>query len=133
MTIEQNKKIARRLIEGLGSNGDAEAFDLLNKDLVWTVMANSKSFPIAGDMSKPQFIEHFEEFRRATPQGLTIAVTGITAEGDRVAIEAESVARLQNGNRLTQVYHFLIEIRESSIIRVREYLDTAHAVDMFKE
>ncbi|KKC26661.1 nuclear transport factor 2 family protein [Sphingomonas sp. SRS2] len=131
MTIEQNKRTARRLVESLGNNGDTDAFDLLDTELVWTVMADSGSFPVAGDMSKSQFIDHFEGFRNALPEGINVVVTGMTAEGNRVAVEAESTAVLANGNRLNQVYHFLIEIEGSSITRVREYIDTAHAVRVF--
>lgn len=131
MTIEENKQIARRFIDGLGTKGDTEVYDLLDEGLVWTVMADSKSFPLGGDMSKGQFIDHFQGFRNALPEGMKLVVTGVTAEGDRVAIEAKSTAVLANGNELNQVYHFLLEIENGSITRVREYMDTAHAVRIF--
>lgn len=126
MTVESNKKIARALVESLGSDRNDALSRLLHEEALWTVMANSASFPVTGDMTKAQFLGHMQRFRQVVPNGLQIAVTGVTAEGDRVAIEAESSATLMNGNVMSQVYHFLFEIRSGKIYRAREYIDTAH-------
>ena len=126
MSVESNKKIARALVEGLGSDRNDAFSSLLHEDALWSVMANPASFPVTGDMTKDQFLEHMQRFRQAVPNGLQIAVTGVTAEGDRVAVEAESSATLMNGNVMSQVYHFLFEIRSEKIYRAREYIDTAH-------
>jgi ketosteroid isomerase-like protein len=126
MSVESNKKIARALVEGLGSDRNDAFSGLLHEEALWSVMANPASFPVTGDMSKTQFLEHLRRFRQAVPNGLQIAVTGVTAEGNRVAIEAESSATLLNGNVMNQVYHFLFEIRGEKVYRAREYIDTAH-------
>lgn len=126
MSVESNKKIARALVESLGSDRNDTLSGLLHEEVLWTVMANSASFPVAGDMGKGQFLEHMRRFRRAVPDGLQITVTGVTAEGDRVAVEAESSATLMSGNVMNQVYHFLFEIRGEKVYRAREYIDTAH-------
>jgi ketosteroid isomerase-like protein len=128
MSVELNKKIARALVEGLGADRNDALSGLLHDEAQWSVMANPASFPVTGVMSKTQFLEHMQRFRQAVPNGLEIAVTGVTAEGDRVAIEAESSATLMNGNVMSQVYHFLFEIRSEKVYRVREYIDTAHGV-----
>ena len=36
-----------------------------------------------------------------------LILTGITAEGDRVAIEAQGYAKLKNGKTYENLYHFL--------------------------
>ncbi|MFE9686200.1 nuclear transport factor 2 family protein [Streptomyces sp. NPDC002701] len=133
MSIERNKEIAHRMVEGFSAEGDINAtFSLLQEDAVWTVMANPASVPHAGGMPKEQFIEHITNFRSSTPDGLRMIVTGVTAEGDRVAVEAESTGTLSNGNTLNQVYHFLFEIKNHKVTAVREYIDTAHAVAVFR-
>lgn len=126
MSVESNKKIARALVEGLGSDRNDAFSNLLHEEALWRVMANPASFPVTGDMNKTQFLEHLQRFRHAVPSGLQIAVTGVTAEGDRVAIEAESSATMMNGNVLSQVYHFLFEVKGEKVYRAREYIDTAH-------
>jgi uncharacterized protein len=126
MSVESNKEIGRALVEGLGSDRNDALSSLLHEEALWRVMANPASFPVAGDMNKTQFLEHMQRFRQAVPNGLQIAVTGVTAEGNRVAIEAESSATLMNGKVMSQVYHFLFEIRSEKVYRAREYIDTAH-------
>ncbi|MDQ0775380.1 ketosteroid isomerase-like protein [Streptomyces aurantiacus] len=133
MSIERNKEIAHRMVEGFSADGDInETFALLREDAVWTVMADPASVPHAGGMPKGQFVEHITNFRGSTPDGLRMVVTGVTAEGDRVAVEAESTGLLSNGNTLNQVYHFLFEIKDDKVTAVREYIDTAHAVAAFR-
>jgi uncharacterized protein len=51
----------------------------------------------------------------------------VTAEGDRVAVEAESHAKMKSGKLYQNKYHFLLTIRDGKIQGVKEYLDTAHA------
>ncbi|UCM90430.1 nuclear transport factor 2 family protein [Streptomyces marincola] len=132
MSVEQNKEIARRLVQGFSVDGDIdETFALLHEDAVWTVMAHPASFGASGDMSKAQFVEHMKGFRAVTPNGLRMTVTGVTAEGDRVAVEAESSGTLGNGKTFGQVYHFLFEIRDGKVMVAREYLDTARGAAVF--
>lgn len=131
MDIEQNKRIARELVQCLGSDHGESAFDHLHEGASWTVMAQPGSFPVSGGMSKVEFVEHIKRFHRSIPGGIRINVTGMTAEGCRVAVEAESIATMPNGRTLNQVYHFLFEIENGKVCRAREYMDTAHGVAVF--
>jgi ketosteroid isomerase-like protein len=55
----------------------------------------------------------------------------VIAEGDKVAIEAESSGDLKNGRKYRQRYHFKLELRDGKISAVREYLDTHHVWDVW--
>ncbi|HWM44217.1 MAG TPA: nuclear transport factor 2 family protein [Burkholderiales bacterium] len=59
--------------------------------------------------------------------GLRMTVKGMIAEGDKLALEAESYGELKNGRVYNQHYSFVIEFRGGKISAVREYLDTQHA------
>ncbi len=48
MGIEQNKRTARELVEGLGSAHEDRTFDHLHDEALWTVMAHPDSFPSRG-------------------------------------------------------------------------------------
>ena len=61
------------------------------------------------------------------PEGLHFRVTGITAGGDRVAVEAESEGHHQNGRTYHNQYHFLFILRDGKIVQMKEYLDTMRA------
>ena len=62
----------------------------------------------------------------------TIEVTGVTAEGDRVAIEGTGRGRLRNGRDYDDSYHFLMIVRDGRVLSVREYMDSAHVADVFE-
>jgi uncharacterized protein len=62
---------------------------------------------------------------------LAITPLAMTAEGARVAVEAESFAELTNGRVYRNRYHFLFELADGKIASVREYMDTGHAYATF--
>jgi hypothetical protein len=55
----------------------------------------------------------------------------VTAEGDRVAIEAETRGTLPDGRVYTNMYHYLFTFRDGLVWRVKEYLDTQSAAEFF--
>jgi len=85
------------------------------------------SFPLSGTMTKAKFCELFGNVGGSTEGGLRITPKGITAEGDRVAVEAESYAKLKNGRTYQNQYHFVFVVRDGKVQQVKEYMDTMHA------
>ncbi|WP_100521025.1 nuclear transport factor 2 family protein [Mycobacteroides abscessus] len=56
----------------------------------------------------------------------------ITAQDDRVAIEAEGDAtNPANGRRYRNLYFILMRIREGKVVLYKEYQDTLHIYDVF--
>ena len=55
----------------------------------------------------------------------------MVAEGDKVAVEAESYAKTVTGGVYNNHYHFLITVRDGQIAGVKEYMDTLHAKQVF--
>jgi hypothetical protein len=66
-----------------------------------------------------------------TNRALRIVPLSMIAEGDRVAVEAESFAELTNGKVYNNRYHFFFELADGKVTKVREYMDTAHAREIF--
>ncbi|MDB5675571.1 MAG: hypothetical protein JWM65_2553 [Sphingomonas bacterium] len=62
---------------------------------------------------------------------LRITPTNMIAEGDKVAVEAEGLATMTSGRVYAPRYHFLFEIADGTVLRVREYMDTMHAWETF--
>jgi ketosteroid isomerase-like protein len=62
---------------------------------------------------------------------LKITPTAAIAQGDKVAVEAEGYAELNDGRVYNPQYHFLFTIKDGSILEVKEYLDTQHAYETF--
>lgn len=63
--------------------------------------------------------------REKTGGTLKFEVDAITAEGDRVAIEARSTATLVNGQPYANTYVFVLRLRDGQIASVREHYNAA--------
>jgi ketosteroid isomerase-like protein len=81
--------------------------------------------------SKTELAEAMARADGIFKQAVQVTIKGITAEGDRVAIEAEGYVPVVNGKIYNNYYHILFEFRGDRIIAVREYLDQKHADEAF--
>lgn len=61
--------------------------------------------------------------RQATGGTLRFTIDSITAEGDRVVIEAHSTATLHTGTAYANTYVFVLRLREGRIASVREHFN----------
>jgi len=64
------------------------------------------------------------------PDGLKLTIKDMTVDGERVAVEAESLGTRIDGKIYHNSYHYLIIVRDGLICERREYLDTIHAREM---
>ena len=126
-----NKNVARDFFTRF-SAGDIEgALALMTDDATWLIPGKPERMPTAGLYSKERIRKLFYTMLKQLESGLQLTVKSIVAEGDRIALEAESSGDLKNGRRYRQQYHFLLEFRNGKICAVREYLDTQHAHDVW--
>jgi ketosteroid isomerase-like protein len=86
--------------------------------------------PRSGEISK-----RLEAIKAATARYYSappeFTVTGVTADGGRVAVEATSHATLTNGRVYHNTYHFLVQFDGNSVRAVREYSDTKHVSEVW--
>ncbi|MCI0710487.1 MAG: nuclear transport factor 2 family protein [Chloroflexi bacterium] len=127
MSIEHNKATTRELFARFTEGNLDGIMDLLTEDATWLVPGNRDDFPTAGLYNKERIGRLFNAMLNQLPDGLKMTVTGMVAEGNKVAVEGESHGDLTNGRIYKQKYHFLMEFRDGKICAVREYLDTQHA------
>jgi hypothetical protein len=127
MGIEQNKQLARDFIEAISKGDVATISSSFHDDgQCWTI----GSMPISGHFKKDQITASANRVLDLFPDGLKITIQRMTAEDDRVAIEATSKARHANGKNYANVYHFLMRVKDGKILEWNEYLDTMHANDV---
>jgi ketosteroid isomerase-like protein len=124
MGIEDNKKTVERFLDALSNSRVDELVGMLSDKATWWVAG---TFPLSGTMSKQKFSELIGGIGNEIDGHLSVKPKAWTAEGDRVAVEAESYAKLKNGKVYNNFYHFVFEVRNGKIDAVREYLDTEHA------
>ena len=67
------------------------------------------------------------------PEGLQVIIKDLTVEGERVAVEAETLGTRADGKVYNNRYHYLVIVRDGMICERREYLDTIHANELLCE
>lgn len=114
-TTEANKALVHRYLQAV-RDGDIETIEALqHPNVKWWVLGR-------GELSR-------DEFNKAVRSGLlsaqerSVTLTGLTAEGERVAYEAEGEYRFAD-RVYRNNYHNLLVIREGLIVEGREYMDT---------
>jgi hypothetical protein len=122
-----NKAVARKFFDYLQA-GDAEGLLSIYADgfTCWT----AGSLPFSGTHPRDEVAAMVTGVAGVFPKGWTFTVRAMTAEGDRVAVEAECLGEHVSGKTYAQRYHFLFVIRDGKIHEMREYFDTMHANDV---
>ncbi len=127
MGIEQNKKIVTDFFAHFGESKDvAGGMAMMAEDGTWWIGGKPELLALAGTKSKLEMTAILNGLVPVLKHGLPITIRSMIGEGDKVAVEAESYGEHPNGRIYNNEYHFLIELREDKILRVREYLDTQH-------
>jgi len=129
MSVESNTELVKRYFACMRSFDRAGAEALLADDFAQFVPSPSPKFSTPKGKAETlammdgvaQMFERFE-----------LTLKGITAQDNRVAVEAESLGVLKpNGKTYNNRYHFLFEIENGRIASLKEYCDTAHAAETF--
>jgi ketosteroid isomerase-like protein len=121
MSTDQNKATALKMVATLGAGAPDRS--LLTDDAVWWA-------PGRGEFGNEAFLKIAGSFAGMFKSPSKITVFGVTAEGDRVAVEAEGHAELTNGKVYRNRYHYLFIFRDEKICEVRLYNDTKHAAEI---
>lgn len=129
MSIEANKAIVSDFFRRISAADVSGALDLLAEDATWQLPGKPGSTPVVGVRSKAQMARLFQNMMQGLKHGMQMTVQSLTAEGDRVSVEAESRGELQNGRVYNNQYHFLMTLADGKIRVVHEYYDTQHAIE----
>jgi ketosteroid isomerase-like protein len=129
MSLDANKRLVRDFLDHYAHARYDAALAMLAPDSRWWIPGHPQEFPAAGWADKATVERRLAANLKLLPHGIEIIVGDMTAEGDRVAVEAESKATLVDGTLYHNRYHFLFVVREGRIHAVKEYLDTLHVMN----
>lgn len=122
MTAAQNRETALKAVASLGGGKpDSSCF---TPDAQWWV-------PGIGTFSHQEFLAVADLFTANLVGGQSkLTVLGVTAEGDRVAIEAISDGLLKNGKPYNNSYHYLFVFAGDKICMSKLYHDTKYVAEV---
>ncbi len=117
-----NKATATRFLQAFGA-GDAAALKTLVTADIKVVTKGS------ADISMTHDYDTIMRLCAAFPQitssgGIRFEFLNLTAEDDRVAVEAKGFSTEITGKQYNNEYHFLIFFRDGKVCLMHEYLDT---------
>jgi ketosteroid isomerase-like protein len=126
-----SESIIRKYVAALQA-GDT---DMIRKsfaeDATWTIRAGR--LPISGTWTgRDAIIDEFlaEAMAHYEPGSISLEITGMIAEGDRVVLEWTSRARTREGRTYENGCIGVFTISAGKIQRVREYMDTLYASEV---
>lgn len=122
MSIEANKSVVRAFIDSL-CRADPDR-SLVAKDAVWWI-------PGRGHISRDAFFDLAAGVNALFTGPPVMKITAVTAEDDRVAVEAEGRAELKDGRLYENTYHFLFYVRDGLIREAREHNNSAVPAALF--
>ncbi|MBP8232154.1 MAG: nuclear transport factor 2 family protein [Rhizorhabdus sp.] len=130
MTTEANKALIRDFLEAF-SSGDVDRLKtMMTDDGTWWVSGSIEG--MSGSYGRDPLADLLRAVKPVYKEGsLRITPTSMIAEADRVAVEASCEEELADGRIYANRYHFLFEIADEKVQRVKEYMDTLHAKETF--
>ncbi len=97
--------------------------DLMADDLQWHIIGST---PISGTFaSRAEFQAVVARLLERLDGPLQVSVRRMTADGDRVAVEFDSVAPVKAGGEYAQSYCWVLQVADGRIRSGTAYLDTA--------
>ena len=124
--IEKNKQLVVEFMEAFSSLDFDRFLSMMAEDGTWEIMGDGV---MSGLFSKAEFAEAARGSVNIYPEGIQLEVRGLTAEGERVAMESVGSAKTIDGRDYNNVYHQLFVIKNGKIKEVREYLCSKLAND----
>lgn len=129
-STEANKAAITSFLEVFSAGNVEKILEGLTDGVTWWVSGRLEG--MSGSYDKAGFGKLIDGVADVYVSPLRITPISMVAEGDKVAVEADSYAELKDGRVYDPRCHFLFEVApDGRIATVHEYLDTKHAYDIF--
>ena len=123
--IERNKEVVLRFLEATGRNDAQTVAACVDPDGVSVAKGTSKfKGPRRFGLN---IADTIEAFKKIIPSGLRYRICSVTAEDDRVVVQAEGDALTHDGRPYCNEYCFVCTVKDGKLVRVDEYFCTKMA------
>ena len=127
---QRNKLLIESFWKEFSSGNYEGALKMMSENATWWVAGKTL---LSGKYSKEEFTNLLSGVSSQAPNGIKVLPSSMTAEANRVSMEATSYAEISNGKTYQNEYHFMFTIEHGEILTVKEYLDTEHVTEVFGE
>lgn len=119
--LQRNVAAVTAFIDAMNRGDVAAIVEAYAEDGVLTTMGHTL---ISGTFDKATVTAAAGSIFEVFPQGIVFEVHRMTAQEDRVAVEASSRGMHISGREYRNHYHFLARLRDGKLIEWKEYCDT---------
>jgi ketosteroid isomerase-like protein len=120
MSAEANKQAVRQWFAAVNRGDEQAILAQLTDDFRFKAMARSPVW-LKYDWSGQEFAAAPKSMSTLLKTAIQMEIVGLIAEGDNVAVEAQTDVEMVNGKRYDNAYHFVFAFRDGLISQVREY------------
>jgi uncharacterized protein len=129
MSAQGNKQVVERYFAAVNSGNEEDILACITDDFVFQSMPRNPQW-LRYRWNREQFAATPKLMSSTMNKPIQMRLLGMTAEDDRVCVEADSHGELKNGKVYENSYHFLFRFKDGKIAEVKEYSCsyTAHSV-----
>jgi ketosteroid isomerase-like protein len=132
MSTEENKRVIAGYFEAFNRQDREAMLSLIDDKYTFRSMTRFPEW-LLRPWNKWQFASAGFVQSSLMKKPIRVTVVGMTAEGNKLAVELTSYGEMKNGKIYDNAYHFLFELRDGKIIDAKEYCCSALAADVFGE
>ena len=130
MSIERNKQVVRDWFAAVNAGDEAAILAMTSEDFTFLTMARGPE-RLLYNWDREQFAKVPSSMSQVLVSPIQLQINAMTAEGERVAVEAETDSTMLSGKRYNNAYHFVFKLRDGKFTEVREYSCSFTAQDCF--
>jgi len=120
MSTEQNKQTVRNWFAAVNEGREDDILAMTTEDFQFRTMARQPEW-LLYNWDRNEFAKVPSTMSQLMTSPIQLRIVDITAEGDRVAVEAETDSQMLSGKRYNNAYHFVFKLRDGKFYEVREY------------
>lgn len=120
MSIDGNKQVVRDWFAAVNCGDEAAILAMTTEDFSFLTMARGPE-RLLYNWNREQFAKVPSSMSQVLTAPIQLQINDMTAEGDRVAVEAETDSMMLSGKRYNNAYHFVFKLRGGKFYEVREY------------
>ena len=131
MGAAENKQLVHDTFAALNAGNSEKFFSHLSDDIRWTIIGTTKySHTYTG---KADIVERLFTPLTAQLDGfITNTILNTVAEGDYVVLQTQGKSQTKTGKSYNNTYCLVIQLQNSKIQQITEYLDTELVTTAFE-
>jgi len=132
MGIEKNKQTIEKYFQAVNRADKDAILGFLTDDFIFKGMGRHPDW-MRYQWSREAFADAPRDMSTKMKKPIVMNLLGMIAEGDRVAVQADSYAEMNNGKVYDNAYHFVFKFAGEKIREVLEYCCTYTVYEVFGE